>query len=129
MGMDGSAEGSGPARRQIPQAVLAGRAARQLVAPVHEKLGNWQAEAIKLETMAQRARATGRHDAGLRESALTLLDYVRDQSASLQQSIGSQPDHVRGHSRVADTLRALELIAERLDRTVSQLGGVRDELR
>jgi hypothetical protein len=128
--MDGSAESPEPAaRRQIPEAVLAGRAARQLVAPVHEKLGTWQAEAIKLETMAERARTTGVSGDGLREAALTLLDDVRGQALSLQHLIGQQPDQIRGHSRVADTLRSLELMAERLDRTVSKLSGARDEPR
>jgi hypothetical protein len=120
--MDESSNGPGRTRK-LSSAVVAGRAAREFVAPVHEKLGVWQAEAIKLETMAQRARATGRHDAGLHESALTLLAYVQTQTVTLRQTVETQPMQVQAHSRVADTLKALELLTARLDRTVADLRG------
>ncbi len=113
---------AGPARREISGAVLVGRAARQLVAPAHQKLSIWQAEAIKLEVMTERLRAAGRRDAGLAEAARTLHGCVAKQAHDLDATAANAPEAVREHSRVTDTSKVLRLLAVRLEKILADLG-------
>ena len=109
-------------RRETSAEVLLTRAARSLVAPVHEKLGAWQAECIKLETMAQRSKAAGRRDVGLSEAARSLLGYVSRQAETFERSVESAPEPIRRHGRVSDTRMVLRRLEGRLAATLSDLG-------
>jgi hypothetical protein len=108
---------------------VSGRAARELLAPVQDRLGAWQAEAVKLETMAQRMRASGRRDAGLAEATRTLLGVVERQTEALEGAVAKVPADVREHSRVADTLKVLRLLLVRTQKILSDLGESTDTPR
>lgn len=112
---------AGRSRRETPASVTNGRAARALVAPVQEKLGAWQAETVKLEVMAQRIKAAGRHDPSLGEAARALLGVVRMQAQLLESSLTDAVDAVRMHNRVTDAQKVLVLLAARLEKILSNL--------
>jgi hypothetical protein len=109
-------------RRETSGAVLISRAARQLVAPAQQKLGIWQAEAVKLEAMVHRLRASGRNDAGLAEATRTLLVIVQRQAELLDAAKAEVPAAVREHSRVGDTVKVLRLLTMRLHKMLADLG-------
>jgi hypothetical protein len=127
--MTDSTDDPGPTRRETPISVIHGRAAKALVQPVHEKLGAWQAETIKLETRAQRLKAAGRTDAAVAEATRTLLGFTIAQSAALNLSASEAPEEIATHTRVVDTLKVLAMLTERLERTLSDLGEAPDKRR
>lgn len=120
--MNDSEDGAGRNRRETPAAVMHGRAARQLVAPVHEKLGLWQAETIKLEAMAQRVRAAGRSDPAIAEAARTLLGVVAMQSQMFEAAAAEAIPMVREHTRVIDARKVLAMLTARLEALLGELG-------
>ena len=103
-----------PRRRVSAEGVRVSREALHLVRPINEKLGGWQAESIRLETTARRMKESGRHDPGVIESIRTLLGYVEEQSRQFDELVAAAPADVARHSRVADTRRVLQMVAERL---------------
>jgi hypothetical protein len=109
-------------RRETAASTLAARAARQLVKPVHEKIGGWQAESIKLETMAQRLKTTGRRDAAVGEAARTLLGFIATQADQFDTIVNEAPEAIRAHGRIADTRMVLRALEERLVATLTNLG-------
>lgn len=113
-------EGAG--RREVSAELLAGRAARELVRPIQEKLGPWQAEAIKLEVKARRIRSSGRDDPAANESARTLHGFVVRQAAEFEQAVQGAPATIQAHGRVADVRAVLKLLEERLTQTMRSLG-------
>src|SRR5690349_3961483 len=100
--MNDSEDGAGPSRRETPASVINARAARALVAPVQGKLGLWQSEAVKLEVMVQRLRATGRNDPSLAEATRALLAVVTMQAQLFETAATEAAPVVREHSRVLD---------------------------
>ena len=127
--MNDSEDDAGRNRRETPASVIHGRAAKQLVAPIQDKLGLWQAEAVKLETMVQRVRAAGRSDPSVAEAARTLLGVVRMQAQLFEAAVGEAMLPVRGHSRVTDTQKVLGLLVARIEKILSDLGEPRDKAR
>lgn len=109
--------------------MLTGRAALELVAPIQEKLGIWQSEAVKLEVMGQRLRASGRRDPRLGEAVRTLLDTVEKQADFLQVEVADAPTAVREHSRVTDTVKVLQLLLVLLGKILSNLGEASTQAR
>lgn len=116
------AAGSSVVRRQTPSEVLHARAARQLVAPVHQKISAWHAESVKLEMMATRARMSGRRDARISEAAQALRQFIAQQSKQFEQAVEKAPDQIRDHDRIADTRLVLNRLQARLDATLGALG-------
>ena len=127
--MDDSEDGAGRNRRETPASVIHGRAARALVAPIQEKLGAWQAEAVKLEVMTQRLKASGRHDPSLAEAALAMLGVVKMQTPLLDTALRDALPAVREHGRVTDARRVLALLIGRLERILSDLQTSPDKAR
>lgn len=127
--MNDSEDGAGRNRRETPASVMHGRAARQLVAPVQEKLGLWQAEAVTLEAMVQRIKASGRRDPGPAEAARTLLGVVRMQAQLFDASVAQADIAVRTHGRVTDAQKVLALLVARLEKILSALGEPTDKAR
>ena len=120
--MDDSEEGAGRNRRETPASVTIGRAARAMVAPIQEKLGAWQAEAVKLEVMVQRAKASGRHDPSVAEAVRALLRLVGMQAQLLDAALADASPAVRAHGRVTDAQRVLALLVGRLEKILTDLG-------
>jgi hypothetical protein len=120
--MDDSEDSAGRNRRETPASVTIGRAARALVTPVQEKLGAWQAEAVKLDVMVQRIGASGRHDPRLAEAVRALLGVVRMQVQLFDTALADAIPAVRAHGRVADTGRVLALLVARLEKISTDLG-------
>jgi hypothetical protein len=108
-------------RRQTPTDVANRRAARQLVAPLQDQLGLWQAESVKFETMAERLRVTGRSDEQLETGIRELLDAVTRQATALDGAVQRAPEPVRTHSRVTDVRKVLRMLERRLNDTLSGL--------
>ena len=112
---------SGRPRRQTPTDVANRRAAKQLVAPLQDQLGLWQAESVKFETMAERARLTGRGDEQLSSEIRDLLEAVTRQAIALDGAAAEAPESVRMHSRVTDVRRVLTMLEQRLTETLNGL--------
>lgn len=127
--MTESTDEPGPTRRASSPSVIHSRAAKALVGPVHEKLGAWQAETIKLHTRAQRLKAAGRTDPALAEATRTLLSFTSAQSAALALQAAELPEDVGKHTRVVDTLKVLAMLTERLEQTLGDLGEAADKER
>lgn len=100
--------------RAIPAAVRANREARLLVDPVNEKIGVWQSETVRLQTAVRRMRESGRHDPGVSESVRALLAYVGQQARQFEAAVAAAEPDVAGHSRIDDTRRSLQMLADRL---------------
>jgi hypothetical protein len=127
--MDDSEDSAGRNRRETPVSVTIGRAARALVAPVQEKLGVWQSEAVKLDVMVQRNKAAGRHDPHVTEATRALLRVIGMQSQLLDTALADASPAVRAHGRVADVRRVLALLVERVGKTLADLGEPADKAR
>ena len=112
---------SGRPRRQTPADVADRQAARQLVAPLQDQLGLWQAESIKLETMAERLRVTGGGNEELAKGIRELLDAVTRQATALDGAVQKVPESVRTHSRVTDVRKVLKMLEQRLNDTLNGL--------
>ena len=114
-------------RRQTPADVETRRAAKELVAPLQDQLGLWQAESVKFETMADRVRAGGRHSEHeqLAKGIRDLLQAVARQANALDGAVARVPEPVRTHSRVTDVRKVLRLLEQRLNETLSGLEGPR----
>ena len=128
LGMSNS-DGTGRSRRETPIAVTHGRAARLLVAPVQEKLGTWQAEAVKLEVMADRLKTAGRRDPSVADGVRALLKVVNMQAQLLETEAAEAPPPVRTHTRVTDTQKVLGLLGVRLEAMLAALGERPDKAR
>jgi hypothetical protein len=120
--MDETEDRSVRGRRETPAGVLVGREVRQAVAPTMQKLGAWQAEAVKLEVMSQRARASGRTDASIGEAARTMLRVIEMQEELLKAAVLEASQEVRTHSRVTDTMKVLGLLVARLEKVLADVG-------
>ena len=127
--MNDSEDDAGRHRRETPASVIHGRAARQLVAPVQQHLGVWQAEAVKLEVMMQRMKASGRHDPAPAEAARTMLGVIRMQAQLFETSVAAADPVVRAHSRVTDAQKVLGLLIARVEKVLADLGEASDEAR
>ena len=103
-----------PRRRDISQATIASREAAKLVRPINEKIGYWQGESVRLATAAERMRQSGRHDAATVEAIGALIAVVEGQQQALAAELVQVPAGVAGHSRVADTRQALQMVVDRL---------------
>lgn len=112
--MADSDDASEPQRRQISEAVSAGREAARLVRDINDRIGHWQAESVRLSTAAQRMRQSGRHDPGVVEAIAVLVDLVDGQRREFIAMRDTMPEGVARHSRVQDTERALHMVLERL---------------
>ena len=121
MTQDDSQQSDGIARRETSSDILAAREARQLVRPVHQKLGPWQAESIKLETIVGRLAAAGRHDPAVSVAAKSLLGSVHKEVRDFERAVGKAPEPVRVHGRVADTRMVLQLVEQRISATLSRM--------
>jgi hypothetical protein len=108
-------------RRQTPAEIATRRAVQQFVAPLQEQVGNWQAEAVKYETIARRLQGSGTTDQVLVAEISALLEVVSNGTATFETALASAPEPVRLHSRVDDMRKVLGMIEKRLSETVSGL--------
>jgi hypothetical protein len=104
--------------RAIPEAIRLNRDARLLVEPMIEEMGDWQSESVRLHAAVERTRQTGRYDPSLAESASALLKNIEERAQHFEQAIVEAGAELAAHSRVSDTRRSLQLIAERLRRCI-----------
>jgi hypothetical protein len=100
--------------RTVSEQTLAARRVAQLVAPINERVGEWQIESVRLATTAQRLRDTGRRDGELAKDIRTLLAKVEAELKALDEAVPLLSPLVAANSRLADTRRSLQLVAERL---------------
>ena len=112
---------SGRPVRQTPADVATRRAAKQLVAPLQDQLGIWQAESVKFETMAERSRLAGRQDEQLAKGIRQVLDTISQQVSALERAIAKAPAQVQTHSRVTDVRKVLKMLEQRLASTLDGL--------
>lgn len=87
------------------------RAASKALTPLVKDIAGWQAEAAYIEALAGR---NGSLEGG-RRLALLLARFHRGRALA-SQIIADLPEDIRDHSRVVDVLKALETLAQRLDR-------------
>lgn len=103
-----------PRRRQASAEALAGREAAALVRELNRQLGAWQASSVKLSTIAQRLKASGRHDVSIAEEARTLFGVVQGEAERFEALLSKQPPAIADHGRVRDTRRSFEMVTDRL---------------
>jgi hypothetical protein len=103
-----------PRRRTVSEQTLAARQVVQLVAPINERVGEWQSESVRLATAAQRRRDMGRDDAELGRDIRALLAKVEAELKSLDEAVLLLSPEVAANSRLVDTRRGLQIVAERL---------------
>lgn len=107
-------DSDGPRRRTVSEQTLAARQAVQLVAPINERVGEWQSESVRLATAAQRRRDMGRDDAELGRDIRALLAKVEAELKLLDEAVRLLSPEVAANSRLVDTRRGLQIVAERL---------------
>ena len=111
-----------PRRRQPSAEATAGREALVLVRQLNRQLGLWQAASVKLQTMAERLRATGRDDATVEQETRTLLGAVRAAAERFEEMLAGQRAAVAQHGSIKDTRRSFEMVTERLRGSLKLLG-------
>ena len=111
-----------PRRRQPSAEATAGREALVLVRQLNRQLGLWQAASVKLQTMAERLRATGRDDATVEQETRTLLGAVRAAAERFEEMLAGQRAAVAKHGRIKETRRSFEMVTERLRGSLKLLG-------
>ncbi|MGN6156623.1 MAG: hypothetical protein ACTHNL_00860 [Devosia sp.] len=84
------------------------------MAPINERVGEWQSESVRLATAAQRRRDMGRDDAELGRDIRALLAKVEAELKSLDEAVLLLSPEVAANSRLVDTRRGLQIVAERL---------------
>lgn len=114
-------QSDGIVRRETSKDILAARSARLLVRSVHQKLGPWQAESIKLQTIAERLRAAGKHDPAVTVAARELLGSVNKGWREFEREVEAAPEQVREHGRIADTRTVLHLVEQRVEATLARM--------
>lgn len=108
-------------KRTVSDAARVTREAIALVRPLHDKIGAWQAESVRLEARAKRMAAFGRHDPGVAEAMATLLGFVEEETRQFDLLVAEAPPDVAAHSRISDTRTALAMIAQRLRAALPKL--------
>jgi hypothetical protein len=103
-----------PRRRNFSQATQTSREAARLVRGINDKLGDWQAESIRLATAADRMRQSGRQEPAIVAAIETLMTAVEGQLQAFAAELLQAPADVAAHSRVADTRQALQMVVDRL---------------
>jgi len=111
-------------RRAIPEDLRKSRVALKLVQPMHRSIGAWQADAAKLQALAQRALASGRIEPRIASEAELLLDRIAAQKADLVRQTEELSADISAHGRVVDTIRALDSVAANLNRARGILDGM-----
>jgi len=109
-------------RRRASAESLAGREAAALVRELNRQIGHWQASSVKLHTMAQRLRSTGRADPSVEEEAHTLFHVVATEARRFEDLLPTQSAAVAGHGRINDTRRSFDMITDRLRASLELLG-------
>lgn len=111
-----------PRRRQSSAEALASREAAIFVRDLNRRLGSWQSVSVKLHTIAQRLRSSGREDASVAAEAEALIAAVATEARRFEGLVAQQTDAVAGHARVDDTRRSFRMIIERLRATLHAMG-------
>lgn len=106
-------------RRETPAEVVARKAARQLVAPLLDRIGEWQLAAAKLEVMALRPVRPGQGQSEAGEKAREVLAAVQAEAAAFEARLEAVPEDVRTHSRVTDARKVLGMLIARFERLIS----------
>lgn len=96
-------------RRTLSDDYLQSAAARRLVAPTLRKLGDWQAEAVKLEVIARRPGS-----AISKPAVDRLLQDLQSEQLRLADCIAAADPALAAHSIVADCERSLASLAARV---------------
>lgn len=98
------------------------RQAMKVVLPTNQQIGPWQARAAHLLALAEKLKATGRHDPSIIDEAQALLEAVAAHRRELDQEVQELPPDVAGSTRFDDTARALQSVASVLERTLATAG-------
>lgn len=85
-----------------------------MVRGINDKLGDWQAESVRLATAAERLRKSGREEPATVTAIEALIAVVEGQQQVFAAELLQTPADVAAHSRVADTQRALQMVVDRL---------------
>ena len=107
-------DANGPRRRTASEQMLAARQVARLVAPINERVGEWQSESVRFATAAQRARGMGQREGQLSKDIRALLAKVEAELEALDETVLLLPPAIAANSRLVDTRRGLQLVAERL---------------
>jgi hypothetical protein len=95
--------------------------AMKVVLPTNQQIGPWQSRAAHILALAEKLRATGRHDPRLADEAEALLGSVNAHQAHLIDAIRNLPSEVAGSTRLQDTHRALCSVATVLENALKLL--------
>ena len=97
--------------------------AMRVVSPTNQQIGPWQVKAAHLLAMAEKLRASGRSDPAVAAEAEALLSTVEWHRRGLAHEVKQLPADVAASTRLEDTVRALQSVANVLRRTLGVLNG------
>jgi hypothetical protein len=127
--MDASVETKLPPRRRaVRDEVTQRRQAVALVRPFAQQIGEWQGQVARLTGSSERAGNHPEMAAGLDQELRTLEAIIRSELQAFTGQYASWPKAIRSHSRVMDTLRAIDSVLaalERAKRAISAGGAAR----
>jgi len=104
-----------PKRRETSVSAREARDAARLVRAINDRIGQWQAESIRLATAAERMRQSGRYEPGLVEAIQVMISLVERQQHAFCAQIAEVPGGIAQHSRIHDTQRAMAMVVARLE--------------
>lgn len=90
------------------------QAAFEIVRPINRQIECWQSRAAFLATATARDRVRGEHKSALIEEAAELVRRIERTKVELSERAVGAPADVRTHTKVLDTLRALDHLSATL---------------
>jgi hypothetical protein len=90
---------------------------------MQDRIGDWQAECVKLEVQTMKQALSTRRDAQIGDSVRALHEQVSEQAKMFEETVAKAPEPIRVHSRVTDTRMVLRLLEERLARMMADDSG------
>jgi len=112
-----------PPRRQRAERldVQQAREAQKLVLPVNRQIGVWQAQAARLMAFGRKLRTTGGFEPRLKAEAEDLAQAIDRQRQLLLDEAAGLPPEIANHSRLLDTIRALDSVQQSAAKAVELL--------
>lgn len=112
-----------PPRRQRAERVDVQRTreAQKLVLPVNRQIGVWQAQAARLVAFGSKLRTTGGFEPRLKAEAEDLAHAIERQRQALLDEASALPPEIANHSRLLDTVRALDSVHQSATKAVELL--------
>jgi hypothetical protein len=108
-------------QRAERQDVQQAREAQKLVLPINRQISIWQAQAARLTGFGTKLKTTGGYEPHLLAEAEQLERDIARQREGLHDQAQNLPPEIANHSRLLDTIRALDSVHQSAAKAVSLL--------